>query len=87
MEACVAHAHLPEETLIAMNKTFVRLLIVNAALQFVVTRTRAGRTEDEGAAEAMWLRYPITVIVNALIWSLMISTIGRLLRPLRIRRS
>lgn len=70
-----------------MSKTFLRLLIVNAVLQFITTRVRAGRVEEEGAAEAMWLRYPITVVVNALIWTLMISTVGRLLRPLRSARS
>jgi len=70
-----------------MSKTFLRLLIVNAILQFITTRTRAGRAEEEGAAEAMWLRYPIAVVVNALIWTLMISTLGRVLRPLRSRRS
>jgi hypothetical protein len=70
-----------------MNKTFLRLLLVNAVLHFVATRTRAGRAEDEGAAEALWLRYPVTVIVNAMVWTLMITTISRLLRPLRSRRS
>lgn len=70
-----------------MSKTFLRLLIVNAILQFITTRTRAGRAEEEGAAEAMWLRYPIAVVVNALIWTLTISTLGRVLRPLRSLRS
>jgi len=70
-----------------MSKTFLRLLIVNAILQFITTRTRAGRAEEEGAVEAMWLRYPIAVVVNALIWTLMISTLGRVLRPLRSLRS
>ena len=70
-----------------MGKLFFRLLIVNAVLQFVVTRMRAGRAEEEGAAEAMWMRYPINVVINALVWSLMLSTLGRLLRPLRRRSS
>jgi hypothetical protein len=70
-----------------MRKLFLRLLIVNAAVQFITTRMRAGRVEDEGAAEAMWAVYPVRVIVNALIWSLMLSTLGRLLRPLRGRRA
>ncbi len=70
-----------------MSKTFLRLLIVNAVLQFITTRVRAGRVEEEGAAEAMWLRYPITVVINALIWTLRISTVGRLLRPLRSARA
>ncbi|MEX2226094.1 MAG: hypothetical protein WEB52_06570 [Dehalococcoidia bacterium] len=69
-----------------MSKTFLRLLIVNAALQFFLTRIRAGRAEEEGAAEAMWIRYPITVAINALIWTLMFSTLGRIIRPMRSRR-
>jgi hypothetical protein len=70
-----------------MGKTFLRLLIANAILQFIVTRRRAGRTADEGAAEAMWLRYPLTVVINAFIWSLALSTGARLVRPLRRRTS
>jgi hypothetical protein len=87
MEAIVAHAHLQEAALSFMGKLFLRLLIVNAVLQFVTTRMRAGRVQDEGAAEALWAAYPVRVIVNAFVWSLMISTIGRLLRPLRGRRA
>jgi len=68
-----------------MGKIFLRLLIVNAVLQFIATRIRAGRAEDDGEAEGLWLRYPVTVIVNAFIWALMISTIGRMVRPLRRR--
>jgi hypothetical protein len=56
-------------------------------LQFITTRMRAGRAEQEGAAEAMWMRYPATVVINALIWTLMVSTIARLVRPMRSRRS
>jgi hypothetical protein len=56
---------------------------VNAVLQFWTTRLRAGRAEYEGEAQEMWLRYPFTVIVNAMVWTLMISTVGRFLRPLR----
>lgn len=66
-----------------MKKTFVRALIVNAAFQFAVTRIRAGRMIEEGAAEALWLRYPFVVLFNALIWTLMLTTIGGVLRPLR----
>jgi hypothetical protein len=70
-----------------VSKTFFRLLVINAVLQFITTRTRAGRAEDEGAAEGMWLRYPINVVVNAIIWTLMVSTIARVIRPLRPRRA
>ncbi|HEY8173571.1 MAG TPA: hypothetical protein VIH21_10845 [Dehalococcoidia bacterium] len=68
-----------------MKKHFVRALIVNAAVQFAITRTRAGRVEEEGAAEALWLRYPFVVVANALIWAIMFSTIGRVLHALRGR--
>lgn len=66
-----------------MKKTFVRSLIVTAALQFIVTRTRAGNAMEEGEAEALWLRYPFVVVLNALAWTLMISTVGGVIRPLR----
>jgi hypothetical protein len=70
-----------------VGKIFFRLLVVNAVLQFFATRLRAGRVDEEGAAEDLWLRYPIVVLVNTVIWSLMISTIGRLIAPLRRRRA
>lgn len=70
-----------------MSRTFLRILAINAVLQFVTTRTRAARADEEGAAEAMWLRYPVTVVMSALIWTLTISTLARLARPLRSRRS
>ena len=59
-----------------MSKTFTRALILNAVLQFVVTRQRAGNALEEGAAEAMWLRYPFVVLANALLWTIMLSTVG-----------
>ena len=60
-----------------MRRTFTRALVVNAVLQFIVTRQRAGNVIEEGAAEALWLRYPFIVLFNALLWTLMFSTIGR----------
>ena len=66
-----------------MKKTFVRALVINAVLQFVITRHRAGRAVDEGAAETMWLRYPASVLVNAFVWSLMLTTLGRIAGVLR----
>lgn len=66
-----------------MKKTFVRALIVNAVLQFIVTRQRAGNMIEEGAAEMLWLRYPLTVLLNALVWTLMLSTFGRVTGALR----
>lgn len=61
-----------------MSKTFTRALILNAVLQFVVTRQRAVNALEEGAAEAMWLRYPFVVLANALLWTIMLSTLGRI---------
>jgi hypothetical protein len=69
-----------------MRKTFTRALIINAVLQFVVTRQRAGNVLEEGAAEALWMRYPFTVLLNALLWTLMLSTIGRVFGVFRLLR-
>ena len=60
-----------------MRKTFVRILVVNAVLQFFVTRRRAGQTFEEGAAEMLWMRYPLSVLANALAWTLMLTALGR----------
>ena len=66
-----------------MKKTFIRSLAVTAALQFIVTRARAGRAIEEGEAEALWVRYPFVVVLNALTWTLLIAAAGGLTRPLR----
>lgn len=66
-----------------MKKTFVRVLIVNAVLQFIVTRQRAGNMVEEGAAEMLWLRYPLTVLLNAFAWTLALSTLSRVTGLLR----
>lgn len=66
-----------------MKKAFLRSLAVNAVLQFIITRNRAGKIEEEGAGEALWLRYPLVVIANALIWALMVTTISGLVRSIR----
>lgn len=66
-----------------MSKTFVRALMVTTVLQFVVTRQRAGQAIEEGAAEALWLRFPFVVLLNALLWTLMLSAIGRAVRLVR----
>ncbi len=62
---------------------FVRALLVTAVLQFVVTRMRAGRVEEEGQAELLWVRYPFVVIANALAWTMMLSVAGRAVRIFR----
>jgi hypothetical protein len=69
-----------------MKRTFTRALIINAALQFVVTRQRAGNVLEEGGAEALWLRYPFVVLINALLWTLMLSAFGRVLSVVRVLR-
>ncbi len=66
-----------------MKRTFIRSLMISAVLQFIVTRQRAGHVLEEGAAEQMWMRYPLVVLLNAVTWTLMLSTIGRIVRPLR----
>ena len=66
-----------------MKKTFFRSLAVSAAIQFLVTRMRAGQAIEEGEAEAMWVRYPFVVLLNAMAWTLMLSTVAQMLRPLR----
>ena len=62
---------------------FVRALLVTAVLQFVVTRMRAGRVEEEGQAELLRVRYPFVVIANALAWTMMLSVAGRAVRIFR----
>ncbi len=66
-----------------MTRTFTRALVINAILQFIVTRQRAGHVIEEGAAEAMWVRYPFKVLLNAVLWTLMLSTLGRVARVFR----
>ena len=66
-----------------MRRIFVRAIVINALVQFAVTRHRAGHAVEEGAAEMMWLRYPFSVLMNALTWTLMLALLGRTLRALR----
>ena len=66
-----------------MRKTFARSLLITAVLQFAVTRYLAGQTVEEGRAERMWMLYPFNVLMNALAWTVMIGTAGRILRILR----
>jgi hypothetical protein len=66
-----------------MRRILIRAIVVNAVVQFAVTRHRAGRAIEEGAAEMMWVRYPFTVLLNALAWTVMLSVLGGTLRLLR----
>jgi hypothetical protein len=69
-----------------MRRTFLRALLINAVVQFAVTRQRAGRALEEGAAELMWLRYPVSVLLNALMWTLLVSAFGGVTGLLRRNR-
>jgi hypothetical protein len=66
-----------------MSKTFTRALVLNAVVQFVITRQRAGTVIEEGAAEMLWVRYPFVVLANALAWTLLLSALGRITRLVR----
>jgi hypothetical protein len=66
-----------------LRRTFLRTLAVTAVIQFIVTRTRAGHAIEEGAAERMWMMYPATVLMNALMWTLLIAASNRVLRVVR----
>ncbi|MGH7622894.1 MAG: hypothetical protein ACREMU_11180 [Gemmatimonadaceae bacterium] len=66
-----------------MRKTFFRALIITAAVQFAITRHFAGTVVEEGRAERMWLMYPFNVVLNALAWTLMLTTASRVLRIAR----
>ncbi len=68
-----------------MRKRFLRTLLVIGALQFVTTRARAGNAVEEGAAERMWLLYPVNVLINAVLWTLMLTAAGRALAVARRR--
>lgn len=66
-----------------MRRTFLRTLAVTAIIQFVITRTLAGQTVEEGRAERMWMMYPVNVLVNACAWTLLFAVGGRTLRVFR----
>jgi hypothetical protein len=66
-----------------MRKLFLRALLFSAVTQFIVTRNRAGRVEEEGAAATLWVLYPANVLASALVWTLMLSTLGRVTRVFR----
>lgn len=66
-----------------MRKTFIRTLAITAVLQFVITRTLAGQTVEEGRAERMWMMYPLNVFLNTCAWTLLFAVGGRTLRVFR----
>ena len=63
-----------------MRTTFLRTVAVVAVVQFVITRTMAGRVLEEGRAERMWMMYPINTLMNALAWTLVFAAFGRVRR-------
>jgi hypothetical protein len=66
-----------------VKRTFLRTLAFSAATQFIVTRARAGRVQEEGQAEMLWMLYPLNVVFNALMWTLVLSAAGGVLRTVR----
>jgi hypothetical protein len=47
--------------------------MVVAVVQFFVTRQAAGNAIEEGRAERIWLLYPLNVLVNAAVWTLLLT--------------
>jgi hypothetical protein len=70
-----------------MRTTFVRALVVAAAVQFIATRARAGRVRYEGEAEALWAQYPLVVIANALTWTIVLALADKLVSSFRRTRT
>jgi hypothetical protein len=70
-----------------MKRRFLRSLLVIAVIQFFITRQAAGRVVEEGRAERMWMFYPLSVVMNAAAWTLILTgvgaTISALARPFR----
>lgn len=66
-----------------MRKTFFRTLAVTAIIQFVITRTLAGQTVEEGRAERMWMMYPLNVFLNTCAWTLLFSVGSKTLSVFR----
>ena len=66
-----------------MRKILILTLLTSAILQFILTRYRAGEAIEEGAAERMWLRYPLNVVVNAVLWTAIAASIRGGTRAIR----
>jgi hypothetical protein len=65
-----------------MRTRFLRTLAVTAVFQFFVTRALAGQVIEEGRAERMWKLFPVNVLINAAVWTLIITAAGRATRVL-----
>jgi hypothetical protein len=81
MEADIEDADLQEGAL--MRRRFLRTLAIVAVLQFFVTRQAAGNAIEEGRAERMWLLFPLNCVINAAMWTLVLTAIGGTMRLLR----
>ena len=66
-----------------MRRLYFRTLAVTAIVQFLMTRTMAGRAIEEGQAERMWMMYPLNVALNAAAWTLLLAAAGRAVRIVR----
>jgi hypothetical protein len=69
-----------------MRTGFLRILVLSAVVQFLITRSLAGRAVEEGRAERMWMMYPANVLLNAAAWTVAISLSSRALRIVRPRQ-
>ena len=66
-----------------MRRLYFRTLAVTAIIQFLITRTLAGRAIEEGQAERMWMMYPLNVALNAAAWTLLLAAAARAARFVR----
>lgn len=60
-----------------MRSTFLRTLAAIAVVQFLITRTMAGRAIEEGHAERLWMMYPANVVANTVAWMLVFGALSR----------
>ncbi len=66
-----------------MRTTFLRTLAAVAVVQFVITRTMAGRAIEDGHAERLWMMYPVNVVANTIAWTLLFAALARVRRLIR----
>lgn len=66
-----------------MPKKFLGMLAAVAVVQFVVTRSAAGRAIEEGRAERLWMLYPLNVVASTVAWMLVFAAASRVHRLFR----
>ena len=59
------------------------LLLVIAIVQFFITRHAAGNVIEEGRAERLWMLYPFNVVMNAAIWTVLLTAVASGIRLVR----